>query len=70
MVYGRGSLVGSNNVGWAWWAIKLGDIDRAHFCYQKNPGYQEIINYWKGEGDKPSEDDAFAAMMKLAIIYL
>ena len=59
-------LFESNNVGWAWWAIKkLGDIDSA-FSVIKNPGYQEIINYWKGEGDKPSEDDAFAAMMKLA----
>jgi endoglucanase len=59
-------LFESNNVGWAWWAIKkLGDIDSA-FSVIKNPGYQDIINYWKGEGDKPSEDDAFAAMMKLA----
>ena len=59
-------LFESNNVGWAWWAIKkLGDIDSA-FSVVKNPGYQDIINYWKGEGDKPSEDDAFAAMMKLA----
>ena len=59
-------LFESNNVGWAWWAIKkLGDIDSA-FSVIKNEGYQDIINYWKGEGDKPTEDDAFAAMMKLA----
>ena len=59
-------LFESNNVGWAWWAIKkLGDIDSA-FSVIKNPGYQDIINYWKGEGDKPTEDDAFASMMKLA----
>ena len=36
-----------------------------HFCYQKIR-YQKIINCGKGEGDKPSEDDAFAAMMELA----
>ena len=42
---------------------KLGDIDSAFSVVKSRVS---SINYWKGESDKPSEDDAFAAMMKLA----
>ena len=60
------SLLEKNDVGWAWWTIKkVGDID-SPFSVKLNPGYQKILDYWKGEGDKPSEDEAYAAMMKLA----
>ena len=31
-----------------------------------NEGYQKILNYWKNEGEKPSEDEAYDAMMNLA----
>ena len=60
------SLLEKNDVGWAWWTIKkVGDID-SPFSVKLNPGYQKILDYWKGEGDKPTEDEAYAAMMKLA----
>ena len=60
------SLLEKNDVGWAWWTIKkVGDID-SPFSVKLNPGYQKILDYWKGEGEKPSEDEAYAAMMKLA----
>jgi endoglucanase len=60
------SLLEKNDVGWAWWTIKkVGDID-SPFSVKLNPGYQKILDYWKGEGDKPSEQETFDAMMKLA----
>ena len=60
------SLLEKNDVGWAWWTIKkVGDID-SPFSVILNPGYQKILDYWKGEGDKPTEDEAYSAMMKLA----
>ena len=31
-----------------------------------NQGYQNILDYWKGEGSRPSEDESFDAVMKLA----
>jgi hypothetical protein len=60
------SLLEKNDVGWAWWTIKkVGDID-SPFSVKLNPGYQKILDYWKGEGEKPTEEETFNAMMKLA----
>ena len=60
------SLLEKNDVGWAWWTIKkVGDID-SPFSVKLNPGYQKVLDYWKGEGPKPSEQETFDAMMKLA----
>ena len=60
------SLLEKNDVGWAWWTIKkVGDID-SPFSVKLNPGYQKILDYWKGEGEKPSETETYDAMMKLA----
>ena len=65
-ILGLSLLLEKNDIGWAWWTIKkVGDID-SPFSVKLNPGYQKILDYWKGEGDKPTEDEAYAAMMKLA----
>ena len=60
------SLFENNNVGWAWWAMKkIGSVN-SPYRIVVNDGYQKILNYWKDEGDKPTEDEAYQAMMKLA----
>ena len=60
------SLFEANNVGWAWWAMKkIGSVN-SPYRIRVNEGYQKILNYWKDGGDKPSEQDAYDAMMKLA----
>ncbi len=59
------TLFENNNIGWAWWTIrKIGDID-SPYAVDINPGYQKIINYWKGEGPRPTAEEAFAGMMGL-----
>ncbi len=59
------SLFERNNIGWAWWTMrKIGDIDRP-YAIEINPGYQKVIDYWKGEGPKPTEEEAYNAMMNL-----
>lgn len=59
------SLFESNNIGWAWWALrKIGDID-SPYAVKINPGYQKVISYWKGEGPQPSAQEAFDGMMQL-----
>lgn len=59
------SLFESNNIGWAWWALrKIGDID-SPYAVKINPGYQKVISYWKGEGPQPSAQEAFEGMMQL-----
>ena len=60
------TLFEANNVGWAWWAMKkIGSVN-SPYRIRVNEGYQKILNYWKDGGDKPSEQDAYDAMMKLA----
>ena len=60
------SLFENNNVGWAWWAMKkIGSVN-SPYRIVVNDGYQKILNYWNDEGDKPTEQEAYDAMMKLA----
>lgn len=60
------SLFENNNIGWAWWTMrKIGDID-SPYAIDINPGYQKVIDYWKGEGARPTEQETFDGMMQLA----
>ena len=59
------SLFEDNNIGWAWWTMrKIGDID-SPYAVDINPGYQKILDYWKGEGPRPTEQETFDGMMQL-----
>lgn len=59
-------LFEDNGIGWAWWTMrKIGDID-SPYAVDINPGYQKILDYWKGEGSKPTEQETFDGMMQLA----
>ena len=58
-------LFEDNGIGWAWWTMrKIGDID-SPYAVDINPGYQKILDYWKGSGSKPTEQEAFDGMMQL-----
>ncbi|NJW54504.1 glycoside hydrolase family 5 protein, partial [Salinimicrobium oceani] len=58
-------LMEENNIGWAWWPLKkLGFNNPLEVLV--NPGYQQILDYWEGEAEKPSEEEAYKAFMQLA----
>jgi hypothetical protein len=58
-------LFEQNNIGWSWWPLKkMGNNNPLEI--PSNDGYQQILNYWNGKGDKPSEATAFTALMELA----
>lgn len=59
-------LFESNNIGWAWWTIKKVDSESGLMNIAMPEGYQQIIDYWKGEGPKPAADDAYKTLMQLA----
>lgn len=60
------SLFENNNIGWAWWTVrKIGDID-SPYAVDINPGYQDILDYWQGNGPQPTVSQAFNSMMELA----
>ena len=58
-------LFEANQMGWSWWPLKkLGYNNPLQI--KMNDGYQEVLNYWSGKSEKPSEDKAYAAFMQLA----
>jgi len=58
-------LFEDNGIGWNWWTMrKIGDID-SPYAVDINPGYQKVLDYWKGEGSKPTEQETFDGMMQL-----
>jgi endoglucanase len=59
------ALLESNGIGWSWWPLKkLGGNNPLQI--PMNDGYQKVVDYWNGSGAKPSEADAFTALMQLA----
>jgi endoglucanase len=58
-------LLEKNNIGWSWWPLKkLGNNNPLEI--PSNEGYRQILNYWNGKGEKPSESTAFTALLELA----
>lgn len=59
-------LLESNNIGWSWWTIKKLGSATGIMTVRTPKDYWEIINYWKGNGPKPSEKVALEVFMELA----
>lgn len=59
-------LFESNNIGWAWWTIKKVDSESGIMNIGRPEGYQALIDYWSGKGDKPDSDEAYRTLMQLA----
>lgn len=58
-------LLEENKIGWAWWPLKkLGSNNPLQV--KLNPGYLQLVNYWKGEAPKPTVAEAFKGLMQLA----
>jgi hypothetical protein len=58
-------LMEKNEIGWAWWPLKkLGFNNPLEVKIPK--GYQQILNYWSKNGEKPSAEDAYLGLMELA----
>jgi hypothetical protein len=58
-------LLESNGIGWAWWPMKkLGGNNPVQV--KSNTGYQQLINYWKGSGERPAPEVAYQGLMQLA----
>jgi len=58
-------LFEAHNIGWAWWTIKKVESESGLMNIKVPSGYQEIIDYWKGEGPKPETDEAYKTLMQL-----
>jgi endoglucanase len=58
-------LFEKNNIGWAWWPLKkIGNNNPLEI--KSNSNYDKLINYFNGNGTKPSTADAYKGLMQLA----
>lgn len=58
-------LLESNNIGWAWWPLKkMGNNNPMQIL--SNANYDKILAYWGGRGPKPTAEEAYDGVMKLA----
>ena len=60
------ALLEKNNVGWAWWPLKKFQSISCPLSVNQTFGYQAILNYWKGEGAKPSAENAKTWLFQMA----
>jgi hypothetical protein len=57
------ALLEQNRIGWAWWPVKKMGIS-CPLEVKVYPGFQDIINYWKGTAAQPSVPVAFNSLMQ------
>jgi endoglucanase len=59
------NLFETNNIGWSWWTIKKIGSESSLMTISKPAGYQKIIDYWAGKGQKPTPEEAKATFIEL-----
>ena len=58
-------VVEGEGIGWAWWTLKKFGFS-SPLQIRPDPGVKRVTDYWLGKGPKPSREDAYAALMRLA----
>jgi hypothetical protein len=59
-------LFEDNGIGWSWWPMKRIETIVGPYSITFSEGYKKILSYWRDQGAKPSESEAYDAMMELA----
>jgi endoglucanase len=54
-------LAEGQNIGWSWWQEKKIGINNP-LEIKLTPSYQKLIDYWYGNGPKPAQNEAIAAL--------
>jgi len=58
-------LVESHGIGWAFWPLKKIGFNNP-LQVEPNEGYAQVLNYFKGQGDRPTKEVATKALLQLA----
>jgi endoglucanase len=59
------ALAERNHIGWTMWPLKKAGINNP-LQVEQNEGFKNIIEYWRGKGEKPSKRAARKSLMQLA----
>lgn len=54
------------NIGWCWWTHKKIGTITSPLSSPITPDYQTVLNYWNGQGPRPTEAFATAALFEMA----
>ena len=54
-----------NNIGWAWWPLKKLGYNNP-LQVKLPPDYQKVLDYWAGNGPRPTHADAERGLMQFA----
>lgn len=57
-------LCETNGIGWAWWQNKKMGINQPLEVKQPT-GYEKLLQYWSGKGEKPSPQEALQTLHEL-----
>lgn len=58
-------LFENSNIGWSWWPLKkMGNNNPMQIV--SNSNYDKILAYWSGRGARPTKEEAYEGLMKLA----
>lgn len=60
------SLMEKNNIGWAFWPMKKIENLAGVTSVSTTPEYEQLLDYWKNGGTKPTEAFAKSALMQIA----
>jgi endoglucanase len=63
------TLVEKNNIGWAFWPMKKIENTAGVTSVNTTPEYEQLLDYWKNGGVKPTEAFAKKALLKIADNY-
>ncbi len=64
--YAVRTLAESNGIGWNWWTHKKIATISAPASAPFAPGYEDVVEYWRGNGPRPSADAAREALFAMA----
>ncbi|MBT8191036.1 MAG: carbohydrate-binding protein [Bacteroidia bacterium] len=59
-------LFEDEGIGWAWWPMKKIESISGPLSILKSDEYITLLDYWKGNGSRPTKEFAKAALMDLA----
>lgn len=59
-------LFAGHNIGWAWWPWKKIESIAGPVSVPKTEGYQDLLDFWNGDGPQPSAAVATASLMEMA----
>lgn len=58
-------LVEKNHIGWAWWPHKKVRSDSCILTIQRPDDFKKVVDYWNGNGDRPSRETAAKGLFEL-----